>query len=42
MWVESFREGRTALMLGQRVEGIMDRAVTDKLDKLVIGEVLKW
>ena len=31
-------EGRTALMLGQRVKGL-DRAVTEKL---LMGEVMKW
>ena len=45
MWVEAFRgaddEQRTAMMMGKQVKGV-DAVVMDRVDNLVMGEVLNW
>ncbi len=44
-WIDAYHsadgEGRAALMLGQRVEGL-DTAAMEAVDNVVMGEVLKW
>ena len=44
-WMEEFagaeNDGKMALMLGRRVVGL-DRMVAEKIDDLILAEILRW